>query len=204
MRGDRIEAVHPLFQAGGGGSSPTSPLQLHVGPIDKSLFKALNRRWHSRLPECGNVFGGLCFGAEYDGIIHAVAYWSTPISYHHDDGATIELRRMALGPNAPKNTPSRFLRVMTMLLKKRRPDVWRLISYHDPAVHIGTIYAAAGWSCEGAHAQVGWSYRTGRPEQAPGDKVRWVRILGPRPQGVRDRPPPNTAEGRRAKRGSLF
>ena len=39
--GERIRVVHPLFQVEGGGSIPTSPLQLTVGRIDKKLFKAL-------------------------------------------------------------------------------------------------------------------------------------------------------------------
>lgn len=188
--GERIEVVHPLFQEEGGGSIPTSPLQFRVGQISKPLFKQLNRKWHSRLPECGNVFGGICFGAEFAGVLYAVGYWSAPISYHHDDGHSLELRRMAVGPDAPKNTATRFLRVMVLMLRQLRPDVWRLISYQDPAVHAGAIYKAAGWSNEGSHANVGWSYRSGNIEQAPGDKVRWSLKLCERPTTAKDRPSP--------------
>lgn len=202
--GERIVVVHPLFQEDGGGSIPTSPLQLHIGKISKPTFKELNRLWHSRLPECGNVFGGMCFAAEFEGRYYAAAYWSTPISYHHDDGFTLELRRMAVGPDAPPNTATRFLAIMCMLLRKERPDVWRFISYQDPSVHRGTIYKAAGWTCEGSHSLAPWAHRTGYQDQAAGDKVRWLKVLKEPPANMKERALPNTKQGRINKRGRLF
>ena len=180
--GERIRVVHPLFQVEGGGSIPTSPLQLTIGRIDKKLFKALNSCWHSRLPECGNVFGGMAFGAEYDGLLYAVAYWSNPVSYHVDDGKTLELRRMAVADDAPKNTPSRFLRVMVLMIQRERPDIQKLVSYQDPTYHAGTIYKAAGWINEGARKNNGFDkskrpWRQRKADVIPGDKVRWAKIM---------------------------
>lgn len=166
----------------GGGSIPTSPLQLTIGQIDKKLFKALNTCWHSRLPECGNVFGGMAFGAEYDGLLYAVAYWSNPVSYHVDDGKTLELRRMAVADDAPKNTPSRFLRVMVLMIQRKRPDIEKLVSYQDPTYHAGTIYKAAGWVNEGTRKNNGFDkskrpWRQRKADVIPGDKVRWAKIM---------------------------
>jgi hypothetical protein len=56
-----------------------------------------------------------------------------------------ELRRLAIAPDAPRNTASRLLCVIRRIVKQRHPDVVKLISYQDTEVHTGTIYRAAGW-----------------------------------------------------------
>src|SRR3990167_5029668 len=63
-RGDSIRVVHPLFPTEGGGSIPTSPLQFHIGKIERKVFAKLNHAWHSRLPNVGNCTIGICYGAE--------------------------------------------------------------------------------------------------------------------------------------------
>jgi hypothetical protein len=59
-----------------------------------------------------------------------------------------ELRRMACAPDAPRNTPSRFLAWMARWFAIHSPECEKLISYQDTAVHTGAIYRAAGWSPE--------------------------------------------------------
>ncbi len=62
-RADSTRVVHPLFQTEEGGSTPTSALQLLVVEIKKDTYRDLLRKWHSRLPECGNYQSHtVCYG----------------------------------------------------------------------------------------------------------------------------------------------
>jgi hypothetical protein len=175
-RGDSTRVVHPLFQEEEGGSTPTSPLQLRVGRITMERAIAMNRLWHSRLPEFTSPPERcIAFGAEYDGAFYVSAIWSPPLARMLNNTGRYELRRMAIAPDAPPNTGSRMLRVMRLLLRKMRPDLARLISYQDTGVHEGTIYKAAGW--EAVRTDVGGEWiRNGRSSisaQAATPKVRW-------------------------------
>lgn len=188
IRADGAVAAHPLFQAGDGGSLPTSALQLRLFEIDMRLACELNRRWHSMLPRtdlgnmlCGNM--SVAFGAEFDDRWYAVGMWSQPIIRAMCDGATIELRRLAICGDAPKNTATRMLAVMARLVKSKYPHMAKAISYQAIDVHKGTIYKAAGWDCVG-------KVSAARPQRMPGDhgratgplqttsrKVRWQKML---------------------------
>ena len=183
-RGESIRVVHPLFQTEGGGSIPTSPLQLHVGEV--SVVKAidLNALWHSRLPKVirGNIDRNrhsICFAAECAGIFYASAIWSSPVSRElaTNGECLLELRRFAIANDAPKNTASRMLSVMVRLIRRRFPEIVRLLSYQDTAVHAGTIYKAAGWQRVGFRRGGidAWSSNVRKRvnTQAAGDKVRW-------------------------------
>jgi len=105
----------------------------------------LNRQWHSRLPKVHDIFWHYSFRAVHNDVIYAVALWSQPttrcLPQHW-----LELRRLACAPDAPKNTPSRFLGWMVRYFKHVAPQRERCISYQDTAVHEGTIYKAAGWT----------------------------------------------------------
>ena len=179
-RGDSIRVVHPLFPTEGGGSIPTSPLQFHIGKIERKVFAKLNHAWHSRLPNVGNCTIGICYGAEFQGIFYAVAWWSHPVNAQLTDGKTFELRRMAVCHDAPKNTPSRFLSVMVRMLRKERPELCKLLSYQDTEVHTGTIYRASGWTAKALSKGHSWTWgdkatngRVRNPEQSIADKIRW-------------------------------
>jgi hypothetical protein len=190
LSGDSIRVVHPLFQAEGGGSTPTSPLQLHIGEI--SVVKAidLNALWHSRLPTVirGNIdrnTHSVCFGAEYAGIFFASAIWSSPVAgvLLTKGEHWLELRRFAIANDAPKNTASRMLAIMVKLIKKRFPEIVKLISYQDTNVHRGTIYKASGWTQGKSVTDTNWGLRRspyGRIRNqvvAPGVKIRWELAL---------------------------
>lgn len=169
-------AACPLFQGEGGGAIPTSALQLQIKRCDKRLAVELNRRWHSRLPEIANWQHCDAFLAEHEEMIYAIALWSHPVSAMLNGMGLYELRRMAVCEDAPKNTPSRFLSVMTKMIRREHPEFKRLISYQDPIVHNGIIYKAAGWRCAGSHKSGGFSSAKSRfrqRDQVPGDKVRW-------------------------------
>ena len=184
-RAEGVRVAYPLFQAEGGGSTPTSALQLTVESVGFETARDLNRLWHSRLPRIGDpaavMKAALCYGAEFDGLWYAAAIWSHPVARKLPQDTWLELRRLAVSPDAPRNTASRILGVMTRLIRKARPEMVRLISYQDTAVHTGGIYRAAGW-VEGEPAEESntqWDM-PGRPRpksQSDAPKQRWELVL---------------------------
>jgi hypothetical protein len=65
-------------------------------------------------------------------------------------------------------------------IRKRFPDIIRLISYQDTEVHLGTIYKAANWvAVSQSKAGLSWSDsgRERNAEQSQASKVRWERNL---------------------------
>lgn len=176
--GDSIRVMHPLFQAGEGGSIPTSPLQLCLGWMEPTLAVRLNELWHSRLPDFTAPLGRFqAIGAEHGGLFYAVAIWSWPVSrmLNRDRGKYYELRRLAIAPDAPKNTASRLLKVMRLMIRKDGPPAENLISYQDTSVHAGTIYRAAGWTAVRISAAEEWSRpsRSRIKAQSAASKIRW-------------------------------
>lgn len=163
-------AAYPLFQAEGGGSTPTSALDLQLYEINMRLACELNKRWHSVLPRtdlgnmlCGNM--SVAYGAMYRDNWYAVAILSQPIVASLCDGHTIELRRLAICNNAPKNSASRILSRIRRMVKQRFPKMLKIVSYQAVDVHVGTIYKAAGWRIAGKVVKA-------RPQRMPGSKQR--------------------------------
>jgi len=191
LGGDGVRVAHPLFQEEGSGSIPTSPLQLEIVEIDRYRAQKLNEQWHSRLPiyDTGFCLNSLVsYGALYKNIFYAIAIWTNPVAALLPQREWLELRRMAISPEAPKNTASRMLAVMARLIEKKFPYVERLISYQDTEVHKGTIYKAAGWIATNKHKGGSWNRpnaknKNGKPRTRPdlnaatGEKVRWEKIL---------------------------
>ncbi len=188
QRGDDVIGAYPLFQEGSGGSTPTSPLQLHFYEISMQLAQELNRAWHSLLPRtdlgnllCGNM--SVAYGAMYNDNWYAVAIWSQPIIHSMCDGTTIELRRMAISDSAPKYTASRMLAIMRRLVKRKFPFLVKAISYQAVDVHAGTIYKAAGWTPVGKVVAArpqrfkGERGRATGPLQTKSRKLRWEIAL---------------------------
>lgn len=167
--GDAIGSM-PLFQEGNGGSSPTSALQLVFQEISMRTAAELNRQWHSMLPRtdlgnllCGNM--SVAYGARHDDTWYAVAIYTQPIVASLCDGATIELRRLAICDDAPKYTASRMLSITRKLLRRKWKHMKRIISYQAVDVHKGTIYRASGWAPVGKIVDA-------RPQRQPGSKQR--------------------------------
>jgi hypothetical protein len=144
----------------------------------------LNELWHSRMPTItGFAMCAPCFAAEFDGKFYAAAIWSLPIAANRlKDGTHIlELRRFAIAPDAPRNTASRMLGVMTKIIRKERPDIKKLISYQDTGAHKGAIYAASGWAAAQSKGTfTSWGTHRTRPgtiEQSTSPKIRWELAL---------------------------
>jgi hypothetical protein len=151
------------------------------------LAKTLNAQWHSRLPvyETGFCLNSIVsYGLYYEGFIFGIAIWTNPVSPALPQHTWLELRRMALGPGVPKNTASRMLRVMRVLIRQRYPNIIKLISYQDEDTHRGTIYKASGWYVGSHHKGGSWDRPSatnlnGKPRTRPdlnsatGPKTRW-------------------------------
>ncbi len=179
IRAGDVRVAYPLFQEEGSGSIPTSALDLRVDGIPFLDAKRLNKHWHSRLPRMGTGavldMGFLSFGAECGGLWYAVAIWSNPVARNLPQHSWLELRRLAIAPDAPRNTASRMLAVMTRLIRKEKPEIERLVSYHDTEVHTGGIYKAAGWTATTVNRDGNWTRKSrDRPRaQSEAAKQRW-------------------------------
>jgi len=145
----------------------------------------LNRQWHSVLPKTylANLNGNICkvaYAAEFEGVAYAVAIWTTPIAANRmaDGWNALELRRLAIADDAPKNTASRMLAVMTRLIKAKWPQINRLVSYQAEKHHAGTIYKAAGWTNAATSDAKTWHPgRLRAAQQTDSAKVRWEYTL---------------------------
>lgn len=117
----------------------------------------------------------------------AASLWNNP-SARTLPNSWLELRRMAVAPNAPHCTASAFL--MAMVRQLRHDGYRHFISYQDTQVHTGTIYKAAGWRVEytskprkrerGFSAARGRDYRKSINGEEPdvAGKNRWAICYG--------------------------
>lgn len=177
LRGDGQPVVDPLFQEETGGAKPTSPLQFRFDRVDSLTACLLNRFWHSRLPNFPyrQAKHNRCFSATFDGAFYACAIWTPPVARGLNGLGWYELRRFAIGPDAPRNTASRMLAFMRRDLRKSDPWIERFVSYQDLDAHAGAIYRADGWTCveRPDESAVGWRSRGLRSERGITRKVRW-------------------------------
>ena len=181
-----VIVAQQTIQFEGSGAKPTNPHQFKLREIKPQVASLLNERWHSRLPKIPwscitRNTHYVCYGIFYGTTPYGVGIWSSPVAQNRfKDGKTIlELRRLALANECPKNTASRVIAVMTKLVTKKFPDIKRLISYQDTEVHKGTIYKASNWhkSCETRFASWTTIKRKRNKDQATGKKIRWEKDL---------------------------
>lgn len=178
-RADGVRVAYPLFQAEGSGAIPTSALCLFFRVVDMKTAKALNRLWHSRLPKFRRPACRIAYAAECDDVFYATAIWTNPLARMLPQLEWLELNRMAIAPDAPKNTASRMLAWMARDVRKRFPDVTRLISYQEVEHHTGCIYRAAGWVATELSEGGDWNTASKPREKAEraGPKQRWEKVL---------------------------
>lgn len=126
------------------GSIPISPHQLIISQGKFSDFADLLEKYHYKSSKIGGgisyhlilrfegrVFGGIVIGK----MRHTNSY----------DENAVELRRMVLHPDCPKNTASYFLSKTIWWLKKHT-DVSIVYTFADTTVgHVGTCYKAANF-----------------------------------------------------------
>ena len=174
--------IHPLFFNDDNWSSPTSPKQLSMGCISAKEATRINALFHSRLPYIhdSNVIRNkhyVCYAAEYQSVYFAVGIWSSPVAANRmkDGERILELRRLAISDDSPKFTATWMIAKMVKDIKKRFPELIRLVSYQDTEVHKGTIYKAAGWRAASKSAGKSWTTEKRRrnKEQSLSEKIRW-------------------------------
>ncbi len=175
---DDVKTAYPLF-GNKNDELLNSPRQFEIEQI--SVFRAcqLNELWHSRLPiiKPWNIFGTgkyICFGLIFNNEYHAVAIWSGPVANFKNQKEILELRRLAICEQAPRNTASWFISKMIKIIKTKFPNVKKLISYQDLEVHLGTIYKASNWIATGFVKKDDWARSRNRNKtQAHANKIRW-------------------------------
>lgn len=165
---------------------PLSPRQMELSVVDVVTACKLNAQWHSRLPiiDWSNVVRNpdyICYGALYLNEWYAIAIWSSPVAQNRFNNPLeiLELRRLAIPPDAPKYTATWILAKMVRDIKKRLPHINRLISYQDTEVHSGTIYKAGNWQPINKSKGILWTTnkRQRNKEQTEADKIRWEFVL---------------------------
>jgi len=175
---------YPLFRKG---EMPDSPRQLELVVIKAKMASELNAEWHSRLPDIhwSNIVRNrnyVCFGALFDWKYFGVAIWSSPVNQNFDFDSVLELRRLAISPEAPKFTASWMIGKMIKQIKLKLPKIKRLISYQDTEIHKGTIYKASNWEVANITKYVPWDKsRQRNKSQSTADKIRWEYKLAKRP-----------------------
>jgi len=146
----------------------------------------LNETWHSVLPKIhwSNIVRNthyVCYGIFFEQHPVGVAIWTSPVAQNRfKDGKTIlELRRLALSEVCPKNSASRVISIMVKMVRKKFPDIKRLISYQDTTIHSGTIYKASNWKEAKKTGFMSWTTenRKRRPDQSKSSKIRWEKKL---------------------------
>lgn len=173
---DSVRVARPLFREGGGGSRPTSALQLRFDRIKLDPARQLVSLWHSTKPMFHSPRARACYSAEFDGLWYAAAIWSNPAARSLPQLTWLELRRFAIADDAPFNTASRMLAWMRRQIRARFPSVVKLISYQDRDQHTGVIYRADGWTPVEVDPSGGqWSHRAGSASRRVRNKVRWER-----------------------------
>ncbi len=161
---------------------PNSPKDMKVLEIGVDSAMSYNEKWHSRLPitEKGNLTRNrhyIFFGAEYKDHCFASAIWTTPVANNRlsNDYVWLELRRLAIAPDAPKFTATWMLGKMKKIINSKYPEITKFISYQDTEVHKGIIYAAANWKKIGESKGTDWNKtRDRKPSQSTSNKIRWV------------------------------
>jgi hypothetical protein len=179
----------PLFEYNE--TLPVSARQLSVVEIDRYKARELNKMWHSRLPiyDTGFCLNSIVsFGAVFSNTYFATAIWTNPVAAALPQHEWLELRRMAIAPDAPKFTATFMLAKMIKQIRKRFKEVTTLVSYQDMEVHQGIIYKAGNWKADGIHNGGTWNRPNaknlnGKPRTRPdkndatGPKQRWIYNL---------------------------
>jgi len=179
--------IHPLF--GSDSAPPGGARDLELDEIGVDEAMRLNSLWHSILPDTvkSNILRNkrrVCYCMHYGGKYYACAIWTDPVAANRLSFEALELRRMAIDSDAPRNTATRMLGLMRRDIKKRWPELRKVISYQSVDHHYGTIYKADNWVPAGGAKFTDWAtkkqghaVRKRAAPQIKSAKVRWERNL---------------------------
>ena len=142
---------------------------------DSKLVKSLVNDWHSvlRAPQGWRLAFLLSCGNRIVG----VATLGRPVARHEDQDTTLELTRMALR-DAPKNSATKFMRLMREYVKVNCPQFTRMISYQDIDAHRGTIYKADNWKLVYEKTETAsWTNRPNRQGNERKHRAKWEHSI---------------------------
>jgi len=108
------------------GVVPSSAKQLDISEMNRYVARDLNAIWHSRLPHYDTGFclnSLVSYGASYLNVYYAIAIWTNPVAAALPPHEWLELRRMAISPEAPKYTASYMLGKMVRQLGLNFPKL---------------------------------------------------------------------------------
>ena len=141
---DSVIETQQTTQSGDSGAIPTSTHQFKIEEGRFSDFAELLKKWHYKSSKMG---GGISYNLvlKYkDRIIGGIVIGKMRHTKNYDENA-VELRRMVLHEDCPKNTASYFLSKTIWWLKKNT-NISIVLTFADLTVgHKGTCYKAANF-----------------------------------------------------------
>jgi hypothetical protein len=166
---------------GDSGSSPTPPLQLSTLRLEQCAQSEADEwyiKYHYLHRKCPG--GRVTFRLTMSGRIVGYMTYTYPGAIMQYSQQYLELKRMYVIDEAPRNVESKALSISVRLIRKMFPHITALISYADPARgHQGTIYKAAGWCRAGLSDCSGqWrNHPTRKTLEAPTPKIKYVKTI---------------------------
>lgn len=142
--GGGVKVAQQTLQFEGGGAVPTSPHQLILKEGRFSDFSDLLFRFHYKSSKIG---GGISYHLilTYNNKIYGGMVLGKMRHIDKYESKAIEIRRMVLHPDCPKNTASYFLSKAIWWLKKNT-DISTVYTFADLSVnHKGTCYKASNF-----------------------------------------------------------
>jgi hypothetical protein len=166
-----------------GGSNPTSPLQPKDLRVERVSMRradtySIENHYLHRTAKNSKIALGV-FTPQ--GVMKGVTIWGLPVARLKNAEWYMELRRMYLEDDLPKNSESRILSICARIIYKLFPKVEMLIAYSDLSYgHKGHIYKAAGWlkiDYIKAQEDGSWSHHPRHKRTEHGDKIKWMKRL---------------------------
>lgn len=132
--------------------SERSAKDLRVAPIASAHAAAFVRRWHysGKVANNSQLHLGAFFGPRLSGVMQLGPPMDRskvlPLVLGTKWNDMLELNRMAMLDDTPRNTESRFIACAVRIIKKTYPNIEWLLSFSDGCqCGDGTIYRASGF-----------------------------------------------------------
>lgn len=128
---------------------------------DAQLVRRLIGEWHSFRKAPGSNWK-VAFVLVDSLHIYGVSIFAHPVARNEDQTGTLEHSRMALSPDAPRNSASYFMAQSRKWIKANMPGIKRLIAYVPSEIHTGITYRADGWRTVYSHRSESGKWTTRR------------------------------------------
>lgn len=143
---------------------------------DRQLVMQLIDQWHSwrNAPQGWRVAflftDGVC--------IFGVSTFGRPVARLEDQETTLEHTRMALAPNAPRCSATRFMALSRKWIRDNMPEIKRLISYVPFDRFTGVTYRVDNWRTAYAyrHTTHSWTNRSGHQAVENHIRTKFERV----------------------------